>query len=156
MQNNNDIIYKILKRLDDNAILTEKEMELIQSCNELDWSFRDFVNIPHSISWLTHLRFLNLSGIGLTMLSEEICALPKLTGLVLRDNKLTGLPQSFNNLKQLQTLDLSGNPWLEVPEQIKSLSTLKYINLSNCAFSVMPSWILQIVQVVLSWKILRQ
>lgn len=142
MQNNNDIIYKILKRLDDNAILTEKEMELIQSCNELDWSFRDFVNIPHSISWLTHLRFLNLSGIGLTMLSEEICALPKLTGLVLRDNKLTGLPQSFNNLKQLQTLDLSGNPWLEVPEQIKSLSTLKYINLSNCAFSVMPSWIL--------------
>lgn len=139
---NDDLIYKILKKIDNNLTLTEKDEKLMLNCRELDWSFRDFVSIPHSISQLDQLQFLNLSGIGLTILPDGICALPHLTELVLRDNNLTSLPPNFANLKQLHTLDLSGNPWEEVPEQIQQLISLKYINLSNCAFDVMPDWLL--------------
>lgn len=135
-------IYNILKKMDEDIGISEKDIEIIQNCKELDWSFYNIDILPHSISKLDKLEFLNLSGIKLGELPDDICNITHLKELVLRDNQLTNLPVNFDRLKELQRLDLSGNPWSELPESIRQLKGLKLINLSNCNFKEISGWIL--------------
>lgn len=139
---NDEMIFKILNKIDNFEKISEKEEEQLSNCTDLDWSFWDIDHIPKSISQLKRLRFLNFSGIRITKLPDELCELTQLQELVLRDNELKGLPEAFGNLKQLHSLDLSGNFWKEIPEQIRSIESLRYINISNCNFDEIPKWIL--------------
>lgn len=135
-------VYSILTKIERNKVLTEREKEIVLSCEKVDWSFYDIKEVPHSISYLNNLKSINLSGIGLSVLPDEICSLEFLSVIVLRDNHLKELPTNFDKLNVVEELDLSDNPWIEIPKQIQGFSQLRYLNLSNCNFREIPSWIL--------------
>lgn len=137
-------IYNILVKLDNGETISKKEEDRLSDCTSLDWSYRRYTSVPHSIHRLEHLQSLNLSGLALTELPDDICKLPKLTDLLLRENQLTRLPAAFSLLKALTYLDLAANPWEQLPEQLRELPALTYLNLSDCRFSEMPAWLLDL------------
>ena len=61
---------------------------------------------------------LDLSGLGLTSLSESIGQLTQLLTLDLSHNRLSSLPESIISLSQLQHLYLHGNEQLGIPPEI--------------------------------------
>ena len=77
-------------------------------------SYNQLTYLPESISNLSNLTQLYLSGNQLTHLPESISNLSNLTQLDLKGNQLTHLPKSISNLSKLTQLNLWGNP-LEIP-----------------------------------------
>ena len=72
---------------------------------------------------------LDLSGIGLTELPDELWELTQLTSLKLSRNQLTGVPEAISRLTNLTTLYLSGNQLTGVPEAIFGLTNLTHLDL---------------------------
>uniref|UniRef100_A0A7S2VV81 U2A'/phosphoprotein 32 family A C-terminal domain-containing protein n=1 Tax=Chlamydomonas chlamydogama TaxID=225041 RepID=A0A7S2VV81_9CHLO len=77
------------------------------------------------LSEFTNLRVLSLSNTGITSL-EGFPSFPKLTSLVLADNRISGGLQHLASadLKSLQKLDLSGNRIAKL-DQLEPLKALK-------------------------------
>ena len=63
-----------------------------------------------TLSKLSHLKTLDVSGNKLSMLPAELGLLSNLKDLLLFDNNIVSLPIEFGNLYQLETLGLEGNP----------------------------------------------
>ena len=106
MTNNN--IYRILISADNGHKLSDFERDLLLNCESINWSFSTEVKeIPKHIYLLQNLQFLDLSGLGLTVLPDEMCNLSSLNILILKGNNLNALPNKFSDLENLQTLDLS-------------------------------------------------
>ena len=74
---------------------------------------------------------LDLSGLGLTELPDELWELTRLTTLNLAGNQLTGVPEAISRLTNLTYLRLSENQLTGVPEAISRLTNLTYLGLSG-------------------------
>jgi internalin A len=81
---------------------------------------------------------LDMSGFGLTELSENIGQLTELNELNLNGNQLTALPESIGQLTQLQRLYLDNNQLTALPESIGQLTELKELNLNGNQLTVLP------------------
>ena len=53
---------------------------------------------------------LDLAGIGLRRVPDEVWTLTKLTDLQLSNNRISSLPDAIGNLTSLERLGLAGNP----------------------------------------------
>ena len=141
--NINNRVYYILESADNGNSITPEEMSILEQCSEINWSFSTIVSgIPKHIYYLKNLQSLDLTGLELPLLPDEICRLPCLRTLVLRGNNFVSLPDNFERLENLQVLDLSRNKWKEFPVQIKNLGNLTYLNISYCSFPNIPGWLL--------------
>lgn len=139
----NKNIYRILISADNGHKLSDFERDLLLNCESINWSFSTEVKeIPKHIYLLQNLQFLDLSGLGLTVLPDEMCNLSSLNILILKGNNLNALPNKFSDLENLQTLDLSRNNWNEFPTQIRNFKKLTCLNISHCSFSHIPGWII--------------
>ena len=87
---------------------------------------------------------LDLSGLGLEELPEEITQLTALTELDLSENRLSELPGEIIQLTSLTELDLSENQLDELPSTIGQLTSLTYLNLSGNQLDELPSTIGQL------------
>ena len=65
--------------------------------------------IDTAIKEAAEIKRLDLSGLGLESLPDELGLLNDLVILNLANNKLTELPQNFSSLKKLNNLDLRRN-----------------------------------------------
>ncbi len=81
---------------------------------------------------------LNLSGLALTTVPEEILDLTDLIDLNLSNNLLDLLPENFGKLTKLEELDLSANQFITFPEVIGKLVELKYLRLSSNQLKTLP------------------
>ncbi|KAF7824619.1 putative disease resistance protein [Senna tora] len=94
-------------------------------------SFSDYSNItelPDSIGNLKHLRYLNLSGIGVKRLPDSICLLHNLQTLNLRYCvSLEKLPPDMHKLINLRNLDFSETNVREMPKQLGNLKNLQFL-----------------------------
>ena len=98
--------------------------------------------LPDSLSRLTQLHLLNLSGHGLAGLPESIDQLTQLESLDLSGNNLIGLPECLGQLMRLRSLDLASNYKLsKIPEQIRPLSQLTSLHLSHLNLNALPEWL---------------
>lgn len=141
--NQNERVYRLLILLDQSNEISSVEKECLFNCKELNWSFSSMVQaIPKSIKVLRNLKTLNLMGIGLSDLPDELCELESLQELILSGNNLSELPKRFPELKNLKILDLSQNRWNTFPNEIKPLKELVYLNISDCSFPNLPGWLL--------------
>lgn len=64
----------------------------------------------------TNLRLLNLGGLGLTSVPEDVLSLPDLMYLDLSNNKLRSIPDRLRHLNQLLRVDVRGNPLKVLPD----------------------------------------
>lgn len=92
-------------------------------------------SIPASISALTELQELVISGIGLagSTIPASIGSMSKLKGLFLNDNGLQGtIPPELGQLSQLQTLSLDDNRLSgNIPIELMSLTKLYGLRLHH-------------------------
>ena len=85
-----------------------------------------------------HVKYLDLSNKGLTILPPEIGKLTDLTELILSFNDLTTLPKEIQNLKKLKKLDLRFNQITEFPPEIGGLTSLTKLHLGANQLTILP------------------
>ena len=89
-------------------------------------------SLSENIGKLKNLETLDLDGIPLSSLPESIGKLKNLKILYLSNNNLTSLPESIGKLTNLEMLDLSWNRnFTSLPESIGKLTNLKELYLSG-------------------------
>ena len=100
------------------------ELNQLQRNNKL-------TTLPESVSKLTNLTSLNLSGNNLKTLPESFGELTNLTSLGLSNNQLTKLPESVDKLTNLTSLDVNNNKLTKLPESFGELTNLTSLDLRN-------------------------
>jgi internalin A len=81
---------------------------------------------------------LDLSGLGLTTLPQEVNSLTMLRGLELSDNRLASLPPEIGLLTSLRSLELGNNHLSVLPAEISALSELRFLGLANNPIDSLP------------------
>ncbi len=81
---------------------------------------------------------LDLSGLELTELPEEIGKLENLFLLNISENKLTKIGSEIGNLKFLQNLDVRYNKLNAIPDEISHLKTILKLDLRNNNLTTLP------------------
>ena len=84
------------------------------------------------------LTCLLLRNNKLTVLPESIGGLQKLTHLDVDDNQLTALPESIGGLQTLTQLEVRGNPLTALPDSIGGLQALKALYFKSCQLTALP------------------
>lgn len=91
-----------------------------------------------SISALTKLKDLNISGAVLTNLSGLFSKLQTLEQLTINRGAIEEIPEEIGKLTALNTLILAGNHLRELPESIARLKKLALLDLSDNYLSALP------------------
>jgi Leucine-rich repeat (LRR) protein len=95
----------------------------------------DIKNVNNQEGWFE----LDMSGMGLKILSPEIKYYSHITSLYLNHNKLSSIPNEiFQELKCLTTLDLSYNCLTHIPSGIGSVCTLTKLFLNQNRITEIP------------------
>lgn len=111
-------------------------------------SFNEFTHFPDVLGQCTNLDMLGFKSNKIASISEA--ALPKnLRWLILTDNALTKLPQSFGQLSQLKKLALAGNKLASLPDSITQCRQLELIRLSANQLESVPSGLFKLPK--LAW-----
>lgn len=105
---------------------------------ELDLSGLQLANLPEEIAMLTRLTSLDLSRNRRTDMPVAIFCLTNLTSLNLFGNRLTDVPEAIYRLPNLIELELSMNQLTSVPEAITRLTNLTSLNLSHDQLTEVP------------------
>ena len=87
---------------------------------------------------LTKLKKVVLKNCRLTSLPESIGNLTNLIHLDLSDNRLSSLPDSIGNLVKLVHLDVSKNNLSYLPEAIGNLIEVNHLDLGNNQLTILP------------------
>lgn len=102
-----------------------------------------FKSLPASIGDLHNLRFLHISGL-LESVNLNVTRLSSLEYLNLYGMNISEIPEDIGNLKNLTHLYLGNNNITKVPESIGSLERLYKLDLSNNNIDVFPQSISQL------------
>ena len=87
------------------------EVLAIPKLFNLDISGMKMGALPENIDELNMLQTLIVSGNELNELPASLANIPTLKRLVARNNNLTGIPEGMENLTELKTIDVKGNPF---------------------------------------------
>ncbi|KAH3764857.1 GTP-binding protein [Pelomyxa schiedti] len=98
---------------------------------DLDLGFSEIVEIPSTISCLTHLTRLNLYYNHIVCIPPEISCLVALQQLHLYSNKISIIPAEISHLTSLQQLDLGKNVIVCISASISCLTNLQSLDLSR-------------------------
>ncbi|XP_067932909.1 malignant fibrous histiocytoma-amplified sequence 1 homolog [Watersipora subatra] len=104
--------------------------------------------LPESITALSSLEELNLSGCQLSQLPESLGSLTSLRKLDLSRNPIKVLPESITALSSLEELSLSGCQLSQLPERCHSLQMLRNLSLSSNNIQSLPFWIYKLERLV--------
>jgi internalin A len=115
-------------------IKTARETE----AKSLDLSGMDLTELPEEIRLLTNLEALNLFNNKLTSLPDSIRQLNQLQLLFLNDNHLTSLPESIGEFCQLQQLEVNNNELTSLTNSIGQLNHLKILYLGKNQLTSLP------------------
>ncbi|MBI3174981.1 MAG: GTP-binding protein [Chloroflexi bacterium] len=131
--------------MDDSAVKTPEEVAIgrIEEAMKdgrttLDLSGLGIKALPDEIKSLSNLISLNISKNHLTVFNESFWFLTSLQELNLRENDIAIIPDEISMLSNLEKLDLYGNQLNSVSEHINLIFNLRELNLSYNIFSFFP------------------
>lgn len=148
-QTNIDRLIHLVKKENRSQNIKREESDLINFCLYLPGGYKLLNSLEHLPSalkakeirrWmaqepeLQELRSLNLSGLGLRRLPEEIGLLKGLITLSLNTNLLTRLPESIGKLTKLRYLMLANNHLKNLPISLCELKDLRLLLLNRNQF----------------------
>jgi internalin A len=107
----------------------------------LDLSGLDLTSVPDELWELTQLEELDIGKNNLKALPQQIGRLARLTKVILDYNNLDTLPESIGTLTKLVILSAIKNRITKLPKSIGKLSELMRLNLANNRLSTIPSTI---------------
>jgi len=122
---------------DQEALRRIEEAERSGATN-LDLHGLGLSEIPENLSKLTNLKRLVLEGNQIATLPENLSKLTNLRVLHLSDNQIATLPESLSKLTNLQYLSLWSNQIATLPESLSKLTNLQYFHLSNNQIDTLP------------------
>lgn len=102
--------------------------------------------LPEQLGKLTHLKLLHLSDNQLASLPEWLAGLTQLQKLYISSNELTSLPDWLGGLPHLQELALAGNQLTALPEWLEGLDRLQELYLSFNQLTSLPDWLGKLTQ----------
>jgi len=107
-----------------------------------------FTDIPAILGKCPKLEMIGFKANQISYIAED--ALPDHTRwLILTDNQLSHLPESFGRLTQLRKLALAGNQLVDLPESMAHCQALELVRLSANQLRHIPEWLLDLPR--LSW-----
>lgn len=106
---------------------------------QLDLSGLGLESIPNELWELTQLQTLNLRNNVLSQLPPEIGSFAHLWHLYLDNNSLTTLPSEIGKLTELVSLNLYNNQLSELPPEIGNLTDLTSLQLSGNQLTRLPT-----------------
>lgn len=133
-----------------NNLLSELPDSFVQLKNlkVLFLSFNQFKVFPDVLGKCLNLDMVGFKSNQIESISET--ALPKnLRWLILTDNRLTQLPQSFGQLSQLKKLALAGNKLSSIPETFTQCKQLELVRLSANELTSVPAGLFKLPK--LAW-----
>jgi Leucine-rich repeat (LRR) protein len=124
----------------------EEARERIEACRlkeqrELQLSGLGLTQLPEEVGQLQSVEEIYLCGNRLTVLPDVIGNLASLKSLWIRCNELRQLPSAIGNLKALQELHLSENKLEELPLQVGGLAALGQLTLGGNRLVSLPETI---------------
>ena len=126
-----------------NKALRKIERAARDGLEELDLSGMRLTELPEEIWQLTNLRILDLNNNHLKSLPSKIFQLTNLTELYLYVNPLRNLSSEIGQLVNLKILDLSSTSLRGLPSENFQLTNLTELHLSDNSLNGLPSKIFQ-------------
>jgi len=107
-----------------------------------------FTEVPEVLATCPNLEMIGFKSNQISRLAENTLPL-KTRWLILTDNKLSTLPESFGRLSRLQKCMLAGNQLSELPSSLSHCQALELIRLSANQFERFPDALLTLPK--LAW-----
>ena len=124
----------------DDLIKRKIEISLGTGAEKLDLAGLNLSAVPNNVRDLPRLRILNLANNNLSEIPEWIAELTALEYLYLVSNPLRGLPPSIAKLAALKALTLDGSSADVAIDAIGQLHNLQTLALSNLGLRSVPNW----------------
>lgn len=111
-------------------------------------SNNQFTELPHVLGACPSLEMIGFKHNNIRTVSEA--SLPKQTRwLILTDNEIEALPESFGDLTRMQKLALAGNKLTKIPDSIARCQNLELVRLAANQLSEFPDVLLSLPR--LAW-----
>ncbi|MBH0037856.1 MULTISPECIES: leucine-rich repeat-containing protein kinase family protein [unclassified Pseudoalteromonas] len=111
-------------------------------------SFNQFKHIPEILAKCPALIMVAFKGCKITEFSDY-CLPKKIEWLILTDNNITELPQSFGQFTQLKKLALAGNQIKQLPSSMAQCKNLELVRLSANNLTHVDDWLFELPK--LTW-----
>jgi Leucine-rich repeat (LRR) protein len=115
-----------------------------RDCNSISVNIGQDDILPAEIFNSCTLKELNVSQCNITVVPKSIDKMVSIEKLLMWNNNIYDLPQSFAKLSSLKVLNLSQNPLSIVPESIQQLKNLERLFLSHTNITTLPDWLLSL------------
>lgn len=129
--------------------LHEEEIIVFQKLKILFFGSNLFRKYPRCLCKLPDLYMVSFKSNELVEIEEDCFSNPRLTWLILTDNKLTKIPSSIGNLIYLRKLMLSGNMIEELPTELDCCKELELVRIAANRLACIPPWFYSLPK--LSW-----
>ena len=111
-------------------------------------SFNQFKHIPPVLAQCPALIMIAFKGNQISEFTEN-CLPVSTHWLILTDNEITQLPESFGELTQLRKLALAGNKLTTLPQSMKNCQALELVRLSANNLTQVDDWLFELPK--LTW-----
>jgi Protein tyrosine and serine/threonine kinase/Leucine rich repeat len=124
------------------------EFERLQNLKIAFFTDNDFEEVPAVLARCPHLEMVSFKSNQIASVGDRAFP-PSIRWLILTDNTIEQLPESFGNMSRLQKLMLAGNRLRSLPETMIACQNLELVRLSANQLQTLPSWLFALPR--LSW-----